>query len=250
MKHKCNRFLCLGLAGELAEQLRVLLAATQATRLAGDYRSGKRISMRKVISYIASHFRKDKIWLRRTRPDKRVYQVTPRLCRNPDSAWLASNATAYLAVPSARAHLQKVGLGRLEQVVVAVDDSRSMREGGRGSFALEALALLAGALTRLEVGDLAVLRFGGAVGVLPLHTMGTPWTPEAGAHAAASLRFNQVASSIIMSTSWLALWDAEYANLACKIIAQMAVLHATVFRYYQYRPAMQTNLLILVASCF
>jgi midasin len=45
--------------------------------LAGDYRSGKRLSMRKVIAYIASHFRKDKIWLRRTRPDQRTYQVTP-----------------------------------------------------------------------------------------------------------------------------------------------------------------------------
>jgi hypothetical protein len=28
-----------------------------------------------VIGYIASHFRKDKIWMRRTRPDKRKYQV-------------------------------------------------------------------------------------------------------------------------------------------------------------------------------
>lgn len=32
-----------------------------------------------VIGYIASHFRKDKIWLRRTRPDKRRYQVRAAL---------------------------------------------------------------------------------------------------------------------------------------------------------------------------
>ena len=31
--------------------------------------------MRKVIPYIASGFRKDKIWLRRTKPAKRQYQV-------------------------------------------------------------------------------------------------------------------------------------------------------------------------------
>ena len=31
--------------------------------------------MRKVIPYIASQFRKDKIWLRRTQPSKRNYQV-------------------------------------------------------------------------------------------------------------------------------------------------------------------------------
>lgn len=64
------------LASELSEQLRLLLEPTLASRLAGDYRTGKRISMKKVIAYIASHFRKDKIWLRRTRPDKRRYQVT------------------------------------------------------------------------------------------------------------------------------------------------------------------------------
>lgn len=41
----------------------------------GDYRTGKRLNMRKVIPYIASQFRKDKIWLRRTKPSKREYQI-------------------------------------------------------------------------------------------------------------------------------------------------------------------------------
>lgn len=41
----------------------------------GDYRTGKRLNMRKVIPYIASQFRKDKIWLRRTKPSKRNYQI-------------------------------------------------------------------------------------------------------------------------------------------------------------------------------
>ncbi len=31
--------------------------------------------MRRVIAFVASQFRKDKIWMRRTRPDKRKYQV-------------------------------------------------------------------------------------------------------------------------------------------------------------------------------
>merc|ERR1712100_240217 len=60
---------------ELCEQLRLILEPTLATKLRGDYRSGKRINMKKVIPYIASHFRKDKIWLRRTKPNKRHYQV-------------------------------------------------------------------------------------------------------------------------------------------------------------------------------
>lgn len=41
----------------------------------GDYRTGKRLNMRKVIPYIASQFRKDKIWLRRTKPSKRDYHI-------------------------------------------------------------------------------------------------------------------------------------------------------------------------------
>ena len=41
----------------------------------GDYRTGKRLNMRKVIAYIASQFRKDSIWLRRTEPSKREYQI-------------------------------------------------------------------------------------------------------------------------------------------------------------------------------
>ena len=59
----------------LCEQLRLILEPTLRTRLRGDYRTGKRINMRKVISYVASGFRKDKIWLRRTKPAKRDYQI-------------------------------------------------------------------------------------------------------------------------------------------------------------------------------
>ncbi|KAJ1295332.1 hypothetical protein BS78_01G216000 [Paspalum vaginatum] len=60
---------------ELTEQLRLVMEPTLASKLQGDYRTGKRINMKKVIPYIASHFRRDKIWLRRTKPNKRNYQV-------------------------------------------------------------------------------------------------------------------------------------------------------------------------------
>lgn len=62
-------------ARDLSEKLRLVLEPTQASRLKGDYKTGKRINMRKIIPYIASQFRKDKIWLRRTRPSKRDYQI-------------------------------------------------------------------------------------------------------------------------------------------------------------------------------
>ena len=44
--------------------------------------------MRKVIPYIASGFRKDKIWLRRTKPSKRQYQI---LLAVDDSSSMADN---------------------------------------------------------------------------------------------------------------------------------------------------------------
>ncbi|KAL4440107.1 hypothetical protein ABPG75_003108 [Micractinium tetrahymenae] len=142
--------LTAGLVGELAEQLRLILEPTLASRLAGDYRSGKRINMKKVIGYIASHFRKDKIWMRRTRPDKRKYQV-----------------------------------------VVAVDDSRSMAETGCGSFALEALTLICRAMARLEVGELGVVSFGGGGGAVPLHPLERPFTDGDGVRVMSQMRFDQ-----------------------------------------------------------
>ena len=54
----------------------------------GDYRTGKRINMRKVIPYIASQFRKDKIWLRRTKKNKRKYQIVLAV---DDSSSMADN---------------------------------------------------------------------------------------------------------------------------------------------------------------
>ncbi|XP_050541449.1 midasin [Daktulosphaira vitifoliae] len=63
------------LAQELSEQLRLVLEPSKASRLQGDFRTGRRINMRRVIPYIASQFRKDKIWLRRTKPSKRQYQI-------------------------------------------------------------------------------------------------------------------------------------------------------------------------------
>uniref|UniRef100_M4C6S9 Uncharacterized protein n=1 Tax=Hyaloperonospora arabidopsidis (strain Emoy2) TaxID=559515 RepID=M4C6S9_HYAAE len=67
--------LTAGASQRLCEQLRLVLEPMLRAKLEGDYRTGKRINMRKVIPYIASQFRKDKIWMRRTRPSKRQYQV-------------------------------------------------------------------------------------------------------------------------------------------------------------------------------
>ncbi len=60
---------------ELCEQLRLILEPTICSKLKGDYKSGKRLNMKRVIEYIATEYRKDKIWLRRIKPNKRDYQV-------------------------------------------------------------------------------------------------------------------------------------------------------------------------------
>lgn len=107
----------------LCEQLRLILEPQLASRLEGDYRSGKRVSMRKVIGYVASGFRKDKIWLRRTKPSKRDYQV-----------------------------------------MLLVDDSKSMKEAG--ALTMAAVATIATALSKLEVGDVCVASFADKVRIL------------------------------------------------------------------------------------
>ncbi|XP_045137299.1 midasin-like isoform X1 [Portunus trituberculatus] len=84
-------------AMQLCEQLRLILEPTQAARLRGDYRTGKRLNMRKVIPYIASQFRKDKIWLRRTQPSKRTYQI---LLAVDDSESMMEARAGSLAVES------------------------------------------------------------------------------------------------------------------------------------------------------
>lgn len=104
-------------AASLCEQLRIVLEPQLSQSLQGDYRTGKRLNMKKVISFIASHYRNDKIWLRRTLPSKRDYKI-----------------------------------------LIAIDDSLSMREQNLGFFSLESLITLVEALNRLEVGKIAVAR--------------------------------------------------------------------------------------------
>ena len=147
------------LAHDLCEQLRLILEPTLATRLKGDYRTGKRLNMKKVIPYIASEFTKDKIWLRRTRPSKRDYQV-----------------------------------------LLALDDSKSMREGRAAHLAFETLSLVVKALSRLEAGDTSVVRFGETVDVL--HDFdsgagGAGFSDQDGAKVIQNFKFDQRATNVL-----------------------------------------------------
>ncbi|KAJ8774196.1 hypothetical protein K2173_009627 [Erythroxylum novogranatense] len=138
------------LSQELAEQLRLVMEPTLASKLQGDYKTGKRINMKKVIPYIASHYRKDKIWLRRTRPNKRDYQV-----------------------------------------IIAIDDSRSMSESRCGDVAVEALITVCRAMSQLEMGNLAVASFGKKGNIRLLNDFDQPFTGEAGVKIISNLTFRQ-----------------------------------------------------------
>ncbi|XP_032667152.1 midasin [Odontomachus brunneus] len=135
-------------ARDLSEKLRLVLEPTQASRLKGDYKTGKRINMRKIIPYIASQFRKDKIWLRRTKPSKRDYQI-----------------------------------------VLALDDSKSMANNHAQEMAFESLSLICKAMTYLEVGQLGVVSFGEQVQVL--HPLGETFTEQSGSRLIQDMRFDQ-----------------------------------------------------------
>lgn len=149
----------------LCEQLRLILEPTLATRLQGDFRTGKRLNMRKIIPYIASEYTKDKIWLRRTKPSRREYQV-----------------------------------------LLSLDDSRSMAESHSVDLAYQTLALVSQALTKLEVGQVSIARFGEGVDIL--HEFGETFSDSDGAKVMRAFKFDQhrtdVAALVERTLSYLA----------------------------------------------
>ncbi len=105
----------------LTEQLRLILSPTLATKMRGDFRTGKRLNIKRIIPYIASDYKRDKIWMRRSIPSKRNYQIM-------------------LAVDDSR--------------------SMAALAGGGESLAFETLALVSKSLSMLEVGELCIVGFG------------------------------------------------------------------------------------------
>ena len=132
----------------LTEQLRLVLAPTLATKMRGDFRTGKRLNIKRVIPYIASSYKRDKIWMRRSVPQKRAYQI-----------------------------------------LLAVDDSKSMSESAAGHLAFETLALVAKSLSMLEVGQICVLGFGAGVHVA--HDFDKPFSSDAGVEIFQQFTFKQ-----------------------------------------------------------
>ena len=137
----------------LTEQLRLILAPTLATKMRGDFRTGKRLNIKRIIPYIASQYKRDKIWMRRSVPSKRSYQV-----------------------------------------MLAIDDSKSMGESGSGQLAFETLALVSKSLSMLEVGQICIIGFGDDVHVA--HEFEQTFSSDAGANAFQHFTFQQTTTNV------------------------------------------------------
>ena len=59
----------------LEEQLKSVLEPMDNAEYRGDFKTGKKLNLKKIIPFIASNFRKDRIWLRRTEPSERNYYI-------------------------------------------------------------------------------------------------------------------------------------------------------------------------------
>lgn len=81
----------------LTSQLRLILTPSQSTKLSGSYRTGKRLNIKKIIPYIASSYKRDKIWMRRAIPTKRAYQIL--LCVD-DSLSMGETTSGTMALES------------------------------------------------------------------------------------------------------------------------------------------------------
>lgn len=101
------------LSRRLCEKLRLVMEPLVATKLRGDYRTGKRINMKRVIGYIASGYRKDKIWLRRTKPAKRNYRVLLAVDDSESMQKSGAGAMALLALGTLAAGMSQLEIGEL-----------------------------------------------------------------------------------------------------------------------------------------
>lgn len=132
----------------LTSQLRLILTPSQSTKLSGAFRTGKRLNIKRIIPYIASSYKRDKIWMRRAVPTKRTYQI-----------------------------------------LLCVDDSKSMGESSSGNLAMESLVMVSRSLTMLEAGQVGILGFGSDV--FTAHALTDPFASDAGAKVLQNFTFEQ-----------------------------------------------------------
>ncbi|KAJ2895800.1 hypothetical protein MKZ38_006154 [Zalerion maritima] len=161
----------------LTSQLRLILTPSQATKLSGAFRTGKRLNIKRIIPYIASSYKRDKIWMRRAVPTKRCYQVL-------------------LAVDDSESMMGSTGSGAASGVKQTGENRGDMDPTGPASMALESLVMVSRSLAMLEVGKVGVLGFGKETFVA--HGLEDPpfTSPEAGAKALQKFSFKQSGTEV------------------------------------------------------
>ena len=164
-------------AFHLTEQLRLILNPTHATRYRGGYRTGSRLNMKAVMRFYASNFRDDKIFMRRSVPQKRGYQIM--LCiddsRSMRDSSPSSSAAADLPLTS-----NDEGGGTTHP---------HKEEPSASNLALQSLALVTKSLTMLESGEICVVGFGSSVNVLS--SFADTWSDTKGAEVWSRFTFQQ-----------------------------------------------------------
>lgn len=138
----------------LTSQLRLILTPSQSTKLSGAFRTGKRLNIKRIIPYIASSYKRDKIWMRRAIPTKRTYQI-----------------------------------------MLCVDDSKSMGESMSGTLAMESLVMVSRSLTMLEAGQVGIMGFG--ADVFTAHQLTDPFSSDSGAKVLQKFSFSQDRTDIV-----------------------------------------------------
>ena len=170
--HQWSRFQAKthGLSLNLTSQLRLILTPSHATKLSGAYRTGKRLNIKRIIPYIASGYKRDKIWMRRAVPTKRAYQV---LVAVDDSESMKGFTTTNPTMNDTKS-------------------STSLHPSSPAYMALESLVMIARSLSMLEVGQVGILGFGKETFVAHSLLSDPPLTSsEVGARALGKFSFAQ-----------------------------------------------------------
>ncbi|KAG8629056.1 hypothetical protein KVT40_002921 [Elsinoe batatas] len=121
----------------LQEQLRLILHPTSTSKLRGDFGTGKRLNIKRIIPYIASNYKRDKIWLRRSVPSKREYQIVIAL---DDSGSMAESGAGEMALDTVAmvgralgvleaGELSVVGFGKEVKVPVSFGEGLTVDKG-------------------------------------------------------------------------------------------------------------------------
>ena len=173
------------LAFQLIEKLRLILNPTHATKYRGGYKSGNRLNMKAVMRFYASNFREDKIFMRRSVPQKRGYQIM--ICID-DSRSMRDSTSAAAASTASHHDINN------NPPIAATGETETLQASDAGTLALQSLALVTKSLTMLESGEICVLGFGDTTTV---HCpFSEPWSDTKGIDVWRNFTFQQPRTNV------------------------------------------------------